>query len=39
MKTLLDLIKKKEIMQELEGATDFAKKIGTIIKTIIVKYA
>lgn len=36
---ILELVKKKEIMQELEGATDFAKKIGTIIKTIIVKYA
>lgn len=36
---VLDLIKNKEIMQELEGTTDFAKVIGKNIKTIIVKYA
>ncbi len=35
----VELIKKKEIMYELENATDVAESVGKIIKTIIVKYA
>lgn len=35
----IELIKLKEIMQELERATDKADDVGKIIKTIIVKYA
>lgn len=38
-KDTIELVKNKEIMQELEGTTDFAKIIGKTIKTIIVKYA
>ncbi|MDR0712457.1 MAG: DUF47 family protein [Prevotellaceae bacterium] len=34
----IELIKLKEIMQELERATDKADNVGKIIKTIIVKY-
>jgi predicted phosphate transport protein (TIGR00153 family) len=34
-----EIIKLKEIMQELEKATDKAEDVGKIIKTIIVKYA
>lgn len=34
-----ELIKNKEIMQDLERTTDIAKAVGKIIKTIIVKYA
>jgi predicted phosphate transport protein (TIGR00153 family) len=34
----INLIKLKEIMQELERATDKADDVGKIIKTIIVKY-
>jgi predicted phosphate transport protein (TIGR00153 family) len=35
----IELIKLKEIMQEIERATDKADSVGKIIKTIIVKYA
>ena len=38
-KESIELIKKKEIMFELEKATDAAEGVGKIIKTIIVKYA
>ncbi|MCK9522971.1 MAG: DUF47 family protein [Proteobacteria bacterium] len=34
----VELIKQKEIMQELEKATDTAESVGKTIKTIIVKY-
>jgi predicted phosphate transport protein (TIGR00153 family) len=35
----IELIKLKEIMQEIERATDKADSVGKIIKTIVVKYA
>ncbi|KAA6332180.1 hypothetical protein EZS27_019287 [termite gut metagenome] len=35
----IELIKLKEIMQDLERATDKADSVGKIIRTIIVKYA
>lgn len=35
----IEIIKLKEIMSELEKATDSADSVGKIIKTIIVKYA
>ncbi len=35
----VELIKLKEIMYELEKATDKAKNVGKAIKSIIVKYA
>lgn len=35
----IEIIKTKEIMYELEKATDAAEYVGKIIKTIIVKYA
>jgi predicted phosphate transport protein (TIGR00153 family) len=35
----IEIIKLKEIMSELEKATDAAEHVGKIIKTIIVKYA
>lgn len=35
----IELIKTKEILSELEKATDAAEHVGKIIKTIIVKYA
>jgi predicted phosphate transport protein (TIGR00153 family) len=35
----VELIKQKEIMSELEKATDDAEHVGKIIKTIIIKYA
>lgn len=35
----IEIIKIKEIMYELEKATDTAEQVGKIIKTIIVKYA
>ena len=35
----IEIIKLKEIMSELERATDAAETVGKIIKTIIVKYA
>lgn len=38
-KDSVELIKEKEIMYELEKATDIAEGVGKIIKTIIVKYA
>jgi predicted phosphate transport protein (TIGR00153 family) len=38
-KDSIEIIKLKEIMQELEKATDAAEGVGKIIKTIIVKYA
>jgi predicted phosphate transport protein (TIGR00153 family) len=38
-KDSIEIIKLKEIMQELEKATDAAESVGKIIKTIIVKYA
>jgi predicted phosphate transport protein (TIGR00153 family) len=38
-KDAVEIIKLKEIMYELEKATDAAEYVGKIIKTIIVKYA
>ena len=38
-KEAIEVIKQKEIMSELEKATDAAEHVGKIIKTIIVKYA
>jgi predicted phosphate transport protein (TIGR00153 family) len=38
-KDSIEIIKLKEIMSELEKATDAAEVVGKIIKTIIVKYA
>jgi len=38
-KDAIEVIKLKEIMNELERATDAAEYVGKIIKTIIVKYA
>ena len=38
-KDAVEIIKLKEIMSELEKATDAAEHVGKIIKTIIVKYA
>ena len=38
-KDAIEVIKLKEIMYELEKATDAAEYVGKIIKTIIVKYA
>ncbi|GHU94875.1 hypothetical protein FACS1894156_3670 [Bacteroidia bacterium] len=38
-KDAINLIKHKEILQEIERATDRADSVGKIIKTIIVKYA
>jgi len=38
-KDAIEVIKLKEIMSELERATDAAEIVGKIIKTIIVKYA
>jgi len=38
-KDSIEVIKLKEIMSELEEATDAAEHVGKIIKTIIVKYA
>jgi len=38
-KNSIELIKNKEIMLEIERATDRADNVGKIIKTIIVKYA
>lgn len=38
-KDAIEIIKLKEIMSELERATDIADQVGKIIKTIIVKYA
>lgn len=38
-KDAVEIIKLKEIMSELEKATDAADSVGKIIKTIIVKYA
>lgn len=38
-KDAVEIIKLKEIMNELEKATDAAEYVGKIIKTIIVKYA
>lgn len=35
----VELIKLKEIMQELERTTDISKSVGKIVKTIIVKYS
>ena len=35
----IELIKLKEIMQELEKATDKSKSVGKVVKTIVVKYA
>ena len=35
----IEVIKSKDIIQELEGTTDCAKNVGQIIRTIIVKYA
>ncbi|MEA4851871.1 MAG: DUF47 family protein [Paludibacter sp.] len=38
-KDAIEVIKLKEIMSELEKATDIAEQVGKIIQTIIVKYA
>jgi uncharacterized protein Yka (UPF0111/DUF47 family) len=38
-KDSIEIIKIKEIMQEMEKATDATENVGKIIKTIIVKYA
>lgn len=38
-KNAIEVIKLKEIMSELEKATDVAEHVGKIIQTIIVKYA
>ncbi|GAB6012033.1 DUF47 domain-containing protein [Viscerimonas tarda] len=38
-KDSIELIKQKDILHELERATDAAETVGKIIKTIIVKYA
>ncbi len=38
-KDAVELIKIKEILNELEKATDAAEQVGKILKTIIVKYA
>lgn len=38
-KNAVEIIKLKEIMSELEKATDGAEYVGKVIKTIIVKYA
>ncbi len=38
-KDAVELIKLKEIMSELEKATDAAEYVGKVIKTIIIKYA
>ncbi len=38
-KDAIEVIKLKEIMHELERATDAAEDVGKIIKTIIIKYA
>jgi uncharacterized protein Yka (UPF0111/DUF47 family) len=35
----IELLKLKEIIQELERTTDITHSVGKIIKTIIVKYA
>jgi uncharacterized protein Yka (UPF0111/DUF47 family) len=35
----IEVVKLREIMQELEKATDVAKCVGKILETIIVKYA
>lgn len=35
----IELIKVKEILSELEKATDLSERVGKIVKTIIVKYA
>lgn len=38
-KDAIEVIKLKDILHELEKATDAAETVGKIIKTIIVKYA
>lgn len=38
-KNAIEVIKLKEIMSEMERATDIAESVGKIIQTIIVKYA
>ena len=35
----IELVKMKEILSELEQATDAAERVGKVLKTIIVKYA
>src|SRR5574344_1597220 len=35
----IELVKTKEILAELEAATDAAERVGKVLKTIIVKYA
>ena len=35
----IELIKTKEIMQELEKTTDAADRVGKILKNFIIKYA
>ena len=38
-KSCIELIKVKEIMQELERTTDAAEHVGKILRSLIVKYA
>ena len=38
-KDCVELIKIKEIMQELEKTTDTAERVGKILRNLIVKYA
>jgi predicted phosphate transport protein (TIGR00153 family) len=38
-KDSIELVKTKEILSELEKATDAAERVGKVLKTIIVKYA
>ena len=38
-KDCVELIKSKEIMQELEKTTDTAERVGKILRNLIVKYA
>lgn len=38
-KDSIEIIKIKEVMQELERATDAADRVGKILKILIVKYA
>jgi uncharacterized protein Yka (UPF0111/DUF47 family) len=35
----IEIVKVKEILSELEQATDAAENVGKVLKTIIVKYA
>jgi len=35
----IEIVKNKDILNELEKATDAAERVGKILKTMIVKYA